>query len=490
MAKKGLLKKIFGKSKQLKEPAKDANSIASGGGGNGRVSSTLSSNHSATAVAVPPAPQGTTVCDNNVTRSNSATLDTESDHSGSPRAGTKNISDAKVGEDAPSKPESICRSIKRSSFEDASSAKSEQAHSVPTTSDLENEDVAVVDAPPNNGDDADSVDEKATGQENEFEENEGGDADSNEKASGQENEVEKNEGGGADLDEKASGQENEVEENKGGDADSDEKASGQGIEVEEKRVDGADSDGTAVSQENVVAKKKDKKAWVEERISQIHSSPSSKPLVKSKIEVGHEFNVERRKWIEGLSSPMNKPSAPHVPDDAKKLGKLSDRMKAVEQAFHEKGKYSSPSKEVPAAHTPNRAKAAAQRKAVEDMFKRKSDSKAPWESKGKSSPWSPGKASAQRKAVEEMLQKQLDPNAFFESKGKTTPESSPGTERLTSRKKWVLETLEKQNDPKLFLDHKKDKKHTVGQQKEISEENKNQLEAKTKKAEETDTSCS
>eukprot|EP00584_Thalassiosira_punctigera_P000753 CAMPEP_0172532488 /NCGR_PEP_ID=MMETSP1067-20121228/5527_1 /TAXON_ID=265564 ORGANISM="Thalassiosira punctigera, Strain Tpunct2005C2" /NCGR_SAMPLE_ID=MMETSP1067 /ASSEMBLY_ACC=CAM_ASM_000444 /LENGTH=457 /DNA_ID=CAMNT_0013317017 /DNA_START=80 /DNA_END=1453 /DNA_ORIENTATION=+ len=449
MARKSAFKKIFGKFKsKQKEPAKgkDASTISSVGCGvTGRVNPKLSLVHSAAAEPVPPppqAPQATAACDDYVVkRSDSATLGTESDHSGSPLAVTKSISS----------------SLKAYSSEDASAAKSKPLPSIPVTSHVQNEaDASAADVLPNK--DAAGSDENNAGRTIEAE-------GSYEKNASQEDKVERVKGNDTESDEMASGQESGVGAKKEDSAEKEDKT--YGTEMGEK----------ASGEENEVGNKKDKKAWAEEKISQLHSPSSYKLFEKTKIEVGTQINAERRKWIEGLTSPKNETAASNVPDDVKKLGKLSDRMKAVEEALHQKGKdVSSPSVEV------SREKAAAQRKAIEDMMKRKGDTKVALESKAKPSP----RAISQRKVVEEMLQKQLDPNAFFESKGKTARESLPGTQRLARQKKWVQETLEKQNDPKQFLDQTKERRRTVvdipNEQKEIFEERKKQIEARAREA--------
>lgn len=441
--KKSLLKKIFGKSKQ---PKNEAKSTLDGGSaaGAGRVSpepSTKANDSVAADPIQPTAPQAPTGH-----RSDSATLDTESDQSGSPRILPKS-SEAKAGEEAPLALQSNSGFLKTSSAnEDALASTADQLGSHPHLTAYDQKNEYAVDA---------ETEEKAI-----EEGNESTDLHLQIQPTRLENE--------------SLPQENEATFQKEADTDQENEATHKGEEA---------------AQEKEVEKKKDKKAWAEERMSQMYSSSKIPEKPKLKIQVG-----ERRKWIEGLSTPKSQPSSPRVPDDVKKLGKLSDRMKAVEQALHDKGTNSSPSKEASPTHTPNREKAAAQRKAVEDMLKRHSSPKAFVEAEGKSttpaSTPSPGKACSQRKVVEEMLQKQQDPKAFFEAKEKSSPQatSSPGREGLASRKKWVLETLEKQNDPKLFLDQK-EQKHTVdlakenfGERKDF-EEHKKRLEVKAKDAE-------
>jgi hypothetical protein len=286
----------------------------------------------------------------------------------------------------------------------------------------------------------------------------------------------------------------------GADAEVDDKADDESVEndlgkeneegVEKTTLARVEKDDSKL--DNTVAEeKKDKKAWAEERVAQMMRPKScSKPLEKQPVEVSNELNAERRKWIEGLSSPKREPSAPHIPDDARDLGKLSDRMKAVECALQEKGKGSCKNNETHPVRSPNREKAAAQRKAVEDMLKKQTDPMAFLEAKSKATTYatpSPGRASAQKKRVEDMLQKQLDPNAFYESKGKSHTEALPGKDRLASQKKWVLETLEKQNDPNNYLDKNREARNIVHEQvveKKGFEELKNRLEGKVKEAEE------
>jgi len=415
MAKKNILKKIFrkSKSKQKKETAteKDANSASGCRGvtqklihysvtGNGQVSPKTSPVKIANAEPIPQAPQATNSCENVVeTRSESAALGTtESDHTGSSPLATKKDSDGTVCGDTTLPSEAI-----------ASVATVEQLPSIPAASDLQNEDVATaVGALPHANVDAAGSDEIATGQENE-------------------------------------------EHERGGGADSGMKVLGQGIEVKETRGDDAELDGKTASQSNNgVDTTKDKKARAEEMISQLSSPSSSKLVEKPEIEVG--VNAERRKWIEGLTSPKNAPAVSHVPDDLKKVGKLSDRMKAVEQALEKrKNESTMVSFEIMASPSPS--------------------------------------ASAQKKAVEEMLQKQLNPNAFLESRGKMDLGSpKPGTQRLTSQRKWVMETLEKQNDPKSFLDKKRESMRAVvdlpNEQKEAFLERKKEFKAKAREADE------
>eukprot|EP00571_Detonula_confervacea_P003593 CAMPEP_0172312952 /NCGR_PEP_ID=MMETSP1058-20130122/18874_1 /TAXON_ID=83371 /ORGANISM="Detonula confervacea, Strain CCMP 353" /LENGTH=451 /DNA_ID=CAMNT_0013026521 /DNA_START=92 /DNA_END=1447 /DNA_ORIENTATION=- len=432
VAKKSLLKKIFGKSKQ----AKDANSSTStGGAGAGQVTTVnpkLPSNVITADNPFPLAAPQANISDNAVL-SDSATLDTESDD-GSLRAVTKNTSEVRVGELAPLTPESTSGSGSLKTAEDASAA-ADQVLYLPTICDImENADV-VGDAAPKDDTNIDSAPKENTAADAALKE------DTAEKATGEGNEV-------VGQEEDVVGQEEE---------DAGKKEDVVGTEEEDAVQEKEDA-----GKEKELGKKKNRKSWAEERMSQMYASSSSMEKPKMKIEVGHELNAERRKWIEGLSSSKKELAAPHVWDDAKKVGKLSDRMKAVEQALHEKGKDSSSSKEVAPAHTPKREKAAAQRKVVEDMLRRQSDPKLFFETKAKTPPGSPGKASAQRRAVEEMLQKQLDPKAFLYSNRKAPPpELSPGKERLASQKKWVLETVENQNDPKLFLNQNEEKRHSV-----------------------------
>lgn len=248
---------------------------------------------------------------------------------------------------------------------------------------------------------------------------------------------------------------------------------------------GGDSDVIAAEDEAVdnekeeaqkaLQKKKEKKKWAEERISQMYSSSASKPVEKPKIEVGHDLNAERRKWIEGLSSPKQEQPTSHVPDDVKVVGKLSDRMKALK----EKGK-DSPPKDKASPSSPNREKASAQKKKVEEMLQKLETSKAGKQSTGqaevKSPPTSSEKASAQKKKVEEMLQKQLNPKAFLEAKGKTHQESAP--RRASVQKQRVEEMLQRQLDPKAFLDSKEKAVHESFGQKEDFEEHKKLWKAK------------
>lgn len=430
MAKKGLLKKIFGKGKSGKK-TKDAVSsapiaIASGakkdasapGPGTPKLSpgfvvATAATGEYPTPNS-PPASPGANACDVTV----DVTMDVESEDEIPPQAAVEKISEVEVeSEDQPMTPSVDFVDVVPDD-DDQVQSQSAVADASPADVVIKDEDAtATVDAEPKrveDGDENGTPKVKAA-----LKEGDGNNDTPNEHV--------------VDVD--CKGQDGEVEVDKGeGRKGPEQSRKPRAREVVEVECKGQESEFAADKGEDrkdveksrtswVGEASPSRKSWAEQRMSAMYASSSSSARVveKPKIEVGHEFNAERRKWIAGLSV-KKEITAPHTRDDVKSIGKLSDRMKAVEQALHNSGKDDgSPnaSNALPPAHTRSREKAA-----------------------------------AQRKAVEEMLQKQHDPKAFLDSNRRNSSrDSSPGKEG------------EKKNDNQQFL-HQRNQKEEEGKGKD------------------------